>query len=195
MPRCFLQLTFLCRNSKMQLLLQTPRKITEPGCSIWQLPCPACTGHTLMSPGSQFTAVRDPGSNKRAVRTAGPFARCPSHPSPKCIFSPHSRQQQERPCSRLLQSLPGQMRSPINQSSPPLSSPRAAFRNHWVRVARLKRLPPLVRVHRCDTCREEGLRKWSVSYGPLAGEGEEGTHRVCPRIDVHTCCGTTKRNI
>lgn len=30
MPCYFLQLMFLCKNNKTQLLLQAPRKITEP---------------------------------------------------------------------------------------------------------------------------------------------------------------------
>lgn len=67
MPCYFLQLMFLCKNNKTQLLLQAPRKITEPWYSIRQLPCPARTGHTLMFPGSSFTSAGDPGSKKGDV--------------------------------------------------------------------------------------------------------------------------------
>lgn len=40
-PCYFLELVFLCKNNKTQLLLQAPGKITEPQYTICQLPCPA----------------------------------------------------------------------------------------------------------------------------------------------------------
>lgn len=40
-PCYFLELEFLCKNNKTQLLPQAPGKITEPQYSMQQLPCPA----------------------------------------------------------------------------------------------------------------------------------------------------------
>lgn len=49
------------------VLLQAPRKITEPRRSTRQLPGPASAGHTVTPPGSSLTAAGDPGAKKREM--------------------------------------------------------------------------------------------------------------------------------